>query len=103
MVLLDPQEPMKQMKIKKFAILDVSDISKRDLFLSERMKNYMKEGYTESDFKKRYEGLDHLLYSKEWFRELGSQLNLKIEIFDQVNKNYEKSILGFNVIYTKYN
>ena len=94
---------MSQMTIKKFAILDVSDMSKRDLFLSERMKNYMKEGYTEADFKKRYEGLDHLFYSKEWFRELGSQLNLKIEIFDQVNKNYEKSILGFNVIFTKFN
>ena len=29
---------MSQMTLKKFAILDVSDMSKRDLFLSERMK-----------------------------------------------------------------
>ena len=92
---------MNQMAKRKFAILDVLDISKRDLFFSERMKNYIQEGFKEEDFHKRYKGLDHLFYSKDWFIELGNKLDLKIKIFDQVNENYEKSILGFNVIFTK--
>ena len=65
------------------------------------MNNYINEGFSEDDYKKRYQGLTHLFFSKDWFEEIGEKLNLKTEIFDQVNDNYEKSILGFNVIFSK--
>jgi len=92
---------MAQMAKKKIAVFDVTDITKYDLFHSVRMNNYINEGFSEDDYKKRYQGLTHLFFSKDWFEEIGEKLNLKTEIFDQVNDNYEKSILGFNVIFSK--
>ena len=92
---------MNRLAKKKVAILDVIDVAKFDLFHTERVKKFVEEGFSEEDFKRRYLGLDHLLYSKEWFEELGQKLNLKTEIFDQKNDWSGNSKLIFNVIFSK--
>ena len=92
---------MNRLAKKKVAILDVNDVAKFDLFHTERIKKFVKEGFSEEDYKRKYLGLDHLFYSKEWFEELGQKLDLETEIFDQSNDNYGNSKLRFNVIFTK--
>ena len=92
---------MNRLAKKKVAILDVIDVAKFDLFHTERMKNFVEEGFSEEDYRRRYLGLDHLFYSKEWFEELGQKLNLETEIFDQKNDSNGTSKLMFNVIFSK--
>ena len=92
---------MNRLAKKKIAILDVNDVEKFDHFHTERIKQFVEEGFSEEDYKKKYLGLDHLFYSKKWFEELGQKLDLETEIFDQSNDNYGNSKLRFNVIFTK--
>jgi ubiquinone/menaquinone biosynthesis C-methylase UbiE len=92
---------MNRLAKKKVAILDVIDVEKFDLFNTERMKKFAEEGFSEEDYRRRYLGLDHLLYSKEWFEDLGQKLNLETEIFDQKNDSNGNSKLIFNVIFSK--
>ena len=92
---------MNRLAKKKIAILDVNDVKKFDHFHTERIKQFVEEGFSEEDYKKKYLGLDHLFYSKKWFEELGQKLDLETEIFDQTNDSYGNSKLRFNVIFTK--
>ena len=92
---------MNRLAKRKVAILDVNDVAKFDLFHTERIKKYVEEGFSEEDYKRKYLGLDHLFYSKEWFEELGEKLNLETEIFDQRAMINGISKLRFNVIFSK--
>ena len=82
--------------LKKIAIFDINDEEKRDL--AHKIKS---AGMTEEEYKKRYEGLDQLFCSKEWFIEIGKKLNAKTSIWDQDFKNYENSKFRFNVMFEK--
>ena len=86
---------------KKIAILDVNDVEKSDLFHTIRIEQHKDKGHSKEDYIKKYKGLDHHFYSKEWFENLGQKLNLDTEIFNQSNDNYGNSKLRFNVIFTK--
>ena len=92
---------MHRLAKRKIAILDVNDMENFDLFHKERIKQFVEEGFSEEDYKRKYLGLDHLFYSKEWFKELGQKLNLKTEIFNQIPKIYSMAKLRFNVIFSK--
>jgi len=94
-------ETMNRLAKKKIAILDINDLEKFDLFNTERMKKFIEEGNSEEDYKKKYLGLDHQFYSKEWFEEIGKKLNFDTKIFDQENNSYENAKYRFNVIFTK--
>ena len=92
---------MNRLAKRKIAILDVNDMENFDLFHKERIKQFVEEGFSEEDYKRKYLGLDHLFYSKEWFEELGQKLKLKTEIFGQSTKIYSMAKLRFNVIFSK--
>lgn len=92
---------MNRLAKRKIAILDVNDVAKSDRFHTERIKQFVEEGFSEEAYRRKYLGLDHLFYSKEWFEELGQKLNLETEIFDQSPMIYGMSKLRFNVIFSK--
>lgn len=77
---------------KKIVILDIPDKSKEKYYYAVRMKN------TDS---KKYEGLNHMLYDKNWFSDIALQFNLKCNIFDQNFLKYGNSKIRFNVVMTK--
>ena len=81
---------------KKIAIFDLNDTSKKYEYHKIRMKNMNQDEYT-----KKYKGLEHMFYDKNWFINIANELNLKIEIFDQTFKQYSNSKLRFNVIMEK--
>lgn len=77
---------------KGVAILEVNDLSKRD----ESIK--IRKGYqSEEEYLKKYEGLDHLYYSREWFENLGKKLGAKVIIEQQDINNYKNNEYRFNV------
>ena len=55
----------------------------------------------ESEYKNKYEGLEHLFYDKKWFEDIAKEFGLKIAVFNQSFKNYSNSSLRFNVIMEK--
>lgn len=78
---------------KKIAIFDINDASKKDEYHRIRI-----EDMTQIEYEKKYLGLEHMFYSKKWFKDLAKELNLKIVIFDQSFENYINFTLRFNVI-----
>jgi trans-aconitate methyltransferase len=56
---------------------------------------------SEGEYKKKYEGLGHLYYSKSWFEELGRELGHSVEIIPQNIPGYGNSPFRFNCIFKK--
>jgi trans-aconitate methyltransferase len=82
---------------KKIAIFDINDKIKESEYHRIRMAQMC-----EIEYKEKYKGLEHMFYEKEWFKELGIRLNVKVNIFDQTFDKYSNSSLRFNVIMEKY-
>ena len=80
----------------KVAFLDINDASKEDIYHEIRMGKMDHENY-----KKKYDGLNHTFYRKDWFQRLASKMDLYIEIFDQNFETYVNSTLRFNVVMIK--
>lgn len=79
------------------AILDVPDIDKR-----EECESLRRMQYPPGEYEKKYEGLNHLYYSKNWFREQSKRLKgTSIYIFDQNIEGYLNSKFRFNCIIRK--
>jgi trans-aconitate methyltransferase len=89
---------MVEKSTNKIAIFDINDESKKEDYHKLRMANMNKDEYEE-----KYKGLEHMFYSKEWFKKLAKEFNLKITIFDQSFINYSNSKLRFNVVLEKKN
>ena len=81
---------------KKIAIFDINDKSKELEYHKVRIGK-MKE----QEYKKKYEGLEHLFYEKKWFENIAKEFGLKVNIFDQTYEKYSNSSLRFNVIMEK--
>jgi 2-polyprenyl-3-methyl-5-hydroxy-6-metoxy-1,4-benzoquinol methylase len=77
---------------KGILILDIVDKSYEFQSEQERIKKLGKEEYN-----KKYSGLKHLHYEKEWFELFAKENNLNIEIFPQQIKNYGNNKFKFNV------
>lgn len=77
------------------AIFDINDKSKEKEYHNIRMSASGEE------YAKKYTGLEHLFYEKEWFEKLAKDFNMKITIFDQTYEQYVNSSLRFNVIMEK--
>ena len=82
--------------LKTIAILDVPDIALKDESERERSKSL-----SEAEYKKKYAGLDHLHFKREWFFDLLGKDHAHIDIFDQDIKNYGNSKFRFNVVIKK--
>jgi len=86
-------QKMLKKSASKVAIFDINDEEKKDKYHQVRMGKLSKVEY-----KQKYEGLDHLFYTKDWFIQVANKLNVSIEIFDQSYEGYANSSLRFNVI-----
>jgi len=81
---------------EKIAIFDINDEAKQQMYHKLRMQTMSKEEY-----EKKYEGLEHLFYPKDFFRQIAKEHDLDIEIWDQDFDKYNNSQFRFNVIMRK--
>lgn len=80
---------------KAVAILDVADINFKN-----NIEKAKRDSIGEEEYKKKYEGLDHLYYDRQWFFNLDLS-SVSVEIFTQEINNYGYNDFRFNVIYKK--
>ncbi|MDA9920342.1 class I SAM-dependent methyltransferase [bacterium] len=80
---------------KTVAILEVNDIDVKEQFLDIR-----KSHLTEEEYQRRYNGLDHLFFSKSWFYEFAKEHSYKIDIEQQNINGYLNNKFRFNVYLT---
>jgi len=81
---------------KAVAIFDINDITKESDYHKLRMQTMTKEEY-----ENKYQGLKHLFYDKEFFKQIANEHKLEIEIWDQEFEKYNNSKFRFNVIMRK--
>lgn len=87
---------MIQKSTKGIAVLEVNDFEKKE----ESMK--LRKGYlTDKEYEEKYNGLEHLYYTKQWFVDIANEYNLKIEIEQQNINNYKNNMYRFNVFMYK--
>lgn len=82
--------------IKGIAILEVNDLN-----LKEESMVIRKWYLSNKEYEKRYTGLEHLYYSKQWFINIAHKNNLRVEIEQQNINNYKNNIYRFNVFMYK--
>ena len=80
----------------KIGVFDINDKTKEKKYHQVRMGSMHKEEY-----KKKYSGLEHTFYDKNWFEKIAEENNCNIKIFNQTFENYSNSKLRFNVIMEK--
>ncbi len=82
---------------KRVAVLDVNDADKQDAYDQLRRSAYEDP----EEYERKYKDLNHLFYTKNWFRSIAEELGLNIEIVDQEFEGYGNSHFRFNVFITK--
>jgi trans-aconitate methyltransferase len=81
---------------KAIAILDIPDLATKI-----ESEGARRAALPEGEYDKKYEGLNHLYYDRDWFTQFSDKYGYKIEIFDQNIKGYGNSQFRFNVIIKK--
>jgi cyclopropane fatty-acyl-phospholipid synthase-like methyltransferase len=81
---------------KTIAILEIPDLAKKEE--SERAR---RAALPEGEYDKKYEGLQHLYFERDWFTQFSDKSGYKIEIFDQDIKGCRNSQFRFNVVMKK--
>lgn len=69
--------------------------------LKEKSERARRRSLSKGEYKKKYEGLSHLYYDKNWFYKLGKEYNYKVRIFNQNINNYGNNRFRFNVVIIK--
>lgn len=77
---------------KGIAILDVPDKNKEKACIEMRKKQY-----GEDEYNKRYEGLEHLFFKKQWFLENLIEDDVSVVIENQQIRNYDNNKYRYNV------
>lgn len=82
---------------KAVVILDIPDLAKK-----EECEGMRRMQYPPGEYEKKYQGLNHLYYSREWFIEQSEKLNCSsIQVSDQNIEDYFNSKFRFNIILNK--
>ena len=81
---------------KGIAVLEVPDLASCDE--AERIRRDL---LTPSAYEEKYRGLEHLYYSREWFRQLAERRGYRCELFGQCVPNYAQSSFRFNCLIIK--
>ncbi len=81
---------------KSIAILEVPDLAKKD-----ESETARRGALPCGEYDKKYEGLPHLYYQKEWFNEISRKYGCRIEIFEQNIDGYINSPFRFNIVMKK--
>ncbi len=78
------------------AVLEIPDATLRD-----EAEGMRREVLDPATYAEKYRGLEHLYYSREWFRRTAEDRGLRCEIFDQCVPNYLQNAYRFNCIFHK--
>ncbi|WP_013325565.1 class I SAM-dependent methyltransferase [Gloeothece verrucosa] len=83
---------MQKLARKSIGIFDVSDLDKKEQALAKR-----KSILGEKEYEKKYRGLEHLFYSKDWFYQQLASESVKVIIEDQKIAEYDHADYRFNI------
>lgn len=81
---------------KGIAVLETSDVASKEKAIAMRKKKLGEEEY-----KRRYEGLDHLYYHRDWFVDMAKKYDCTVTIENQCIENYPNNAYRFNVFLNK--
>jgi SAM-dependent methyltransferase len=87
---------MLQKARRAVAILDVADLARKEECIAQRRK-----ALGPVEYEKKYAGLDHLYYDRNWFSDAVRGLNVKVHVEDQNIPGYAHNPFRFNVFITK--
>jgi trans-aconitate methyltransferase len=78
---------------KSIAILEVPDLETK-----EELESIRRDKLSKEEYEKKYKGLEHTYYSKDWFKNKANQLNLNCNIIEGCVPNYAQNDYRFGVI-----
>ena len=78
------------------AVLEVPDLSLRDA--AERVR---REKLSAERYEKKYAGLEHLYYGRDWFRTIAAARNLDCRLFPSPIPNYAQGAFRFGAILSR--
>ena len=84
-------ERMAQKSITSLALLDLPDLAQKSEIIRAR-----KDALGEENYNQRYQGLEHLYYSKDWIREKLKALGLTCSVENQRLDGYAHASYRFN-------
>ncbi|UJF33219.1 class I SAM-dependent methyltransferase [Paenibacillus hexagrammi] len=82
---------------KKIGLFDLNDLARKDEALEIR-----RGSLDQGEYEKKYNGLDHLFFEREYFPKLLKDKNCSVSVFDQRINNYGNSPFRFNVVIEKW-
>jgi len=88
---------MVQKAKKGIAILEIPDFDR--MFEAEEIR---KDTLPYNEYIKKYAGLNHTYYKRQWFADFANKNNLEFEIMNQFIPNYIQSSFRFNVFLKKF-
>lgn len=86
---------MLQIAKKKVAVLEVNDQNKRGLWMKNRISSLGEEEY-----RKKYDGLDHLFFTREFFEELAEEYAWDVRFVNTEENIYPAAIYRFGAIFS---
>ncbi|MBT4519388.1 MAG: class I SAM-dependent methyltransferase [Halieaceae bacterium] len=78
------------------AVLDINDLSQREEALTTR-----RDALSQEEYERKYDGLDHLFFDKDWFETWAKSRGLVLKIEDQDIPGYINSSFRYNVFIYK--
>lgn len=90
---LDVLRKMVNKSKKAVVILDIPDLQQK-----EDCENSRKAALPQGEYERKYDGLHHLYYDKNWFHKFAKINNYKLDIFEQNIADYGNGKFRFNCI-----
>lgn len=81
---------------KAVAVLEVPDLK-----LKEEAERVRRAALSEGEYERKYEGLNHLYYDRDWFYHVCNKVNCRVTIFDQNITRYGNNKFRFNCLLEK--
>ena len=89
------EEVLKKMVSKStkcIAVLEINDLAQKEKSMMIR-----KGCMSDQEYERKYKGLEHLYFERDWFRCFAEKNNLRVEIQQQDINNYQNNQYRFNV------
>jgi SAM-dependent methyltransferase len=89
---------MLKMAIRKVAVLEVNDESKKDLWLRSRLS-----ALGEEEYKKKYKGLNHLFFTRDFFETVAEENSWAVTFVYSPEDIYPAAAYRFGAIFSRIN
>lgn len=91
---------MIELMIEK-AVIAVAVLEIPDAYTKEESERVRRDILTPEEYEKKYAGLEHTYYEREWFEEIAATHGLCYDIFDHCIPNYVQNKFRFDCIIRK--